>query len=138
MVFFKKSLIKSETEPTERVRVTKIDEQLKFGGGKDERSLVKTQINTQRGISHIRRFIWYIYYHRILTYSYLNIMVIYIRVILKVWDLNDVDAMATISNVFWWLQQCFKDYIWASKHMVSTSVLDHLIRTRSVTVVLLR
>ena len=58
MVFFKKSLIKSETEPTERVRVTKIDEQLKFGGGKGERSLVKTQINTQRGISHIRRFIW--------------------------------------------------------------------------------
>ena len=93
MVFFKKSLIKSETEPTERVRVTKIDEQLKFGGGKDERSLVKTQINTQRGISHIRRFIWYIYYRRILTYSYLNIMAIYIRVLLNVWDLNDVEGM---------------------------------------------
>ena len=57
-LLLKKSLIKSETEPTERVRVKKIDEQLKFGGGKDERSLVKTQINTQRGISHIRRFIW--------------------------------------------------------------------------------
>ena len=51
-LLLKKSLIKSETEPTERVRVKKIDEQLKFGGGKDERSLVETQINTERNFTY--------------------------------------------------------------------------------------